>query len=115
MAELGLVFLTALTLTATSGAASSGVHGVVMIGPTSPVCRIGTPCSKRAAGVLLTFTRSRHRVAVRTGTAGGYRVTLPAGTWSVRASAGMRIDPSSVAVRAGRNALRNFSIDTGIR
>jgi hypothetical protein len=120
MAETGprgllVVFLAALALTGSAGGATSGLHGVVTIGPTTPVCRIGTPCSKPAAGVVLTFSRPRHRTTVRTGTAGGYRVALSAGTWAVHASSGMRIGPASVVVRAGRNTLRNFAIDTGIR
>ena len=117
MAETGgrLVFLATLALTGSAGAATSGLHGIVTIGPTTPVCRVGTPCTKPAVGVVLTFTRPRHRATARTGTAGGYRAALSAGTWNVHASAGVRISPSSVVVRAGRNTARSFSIDTGIR
>lgn len=115
MVETRFVLLAALALTGSAAAASSGLHGVVTIGPTSPVCHVGTPCTKPAVGVVLTFTRPRHRVTVRTGTAGGYRVALSAGTWSVHASAGMRISPSIVGVRAGRSTARSFAIDTGIR
>jgi len=39
---------------------------------------------------------------------------LPTGTWSVRASAGMRTTPFSVVVRAGTHRT-NFAIDTGLR
>jgi hypothetical protein len=36
------------------------------------------------------------------------------GTWSVRASVGMRVAPMTVVVRAGAHR-ENFSIDTGLR
>jgi hypothetical protein len=42
-------------------------------------------------------------------------VRLAAGTWSVRASAGMRITPAAVKVLAAQTRVRDFSIDTGIR
>ena len=32
------------------------VHGVVRIGPATPVCRVGVPCDKPASHVVLRFT-----------------------------------------------------------
>jgi hypothetical protein len=88
--------------------------GSVSIGPLTPVCRVGTPCSGPAKHVTLTFTRPGRVLSAKTDAAGGYRLTLPLGTWSVRASAGMRMTPASVVVRAGTHRA-NFAIDTGLR
>jgi hypothetical protein len=91
--------------------------GSVTIGPLTPVCKMGTPCSGPAKHVTLTFTRlakPSRVISTKTDSNGRYRVTLPKGIWSVRASAGMRITPSSVPVRAGVHRV-GFGIDTGIR
>ncbi len=94
--------------------ASALLHGAVTLGPVTPVCRVGVPCSKPAVRVVLTFTRGTHAVRVRTDAHGRYAVALVPGTYAVRASLGMRITPSTVTARAGRH-LRRFAIDTGIR
>src|SRR5437764_15373468 len=88
--------------------------GTVSIGPLTPVCRVGTPCSGPAKHATLTFSRPGRAVSTKTDDAGRYRVTLPVGTWSVRASVGMRMTPTSVAVRAGTHHV-TFAVDTGIR
>ena len=43
---------------------ASGLHGVVMRGPTTPVCRVGVPCSEPAAGATIGFDRNGRRVAL---------------------------------------------------
>jgi hypothetical protein len=91
------------------------LHGAVRIGPTTPVCRAGVPCSKPAAHVVLTFSRGTSRVRVTTDARGRYRVRIAAGTWTVRANAGMRIAPVRIVVPRAETAVRNFAIDTGIR
>ncbi len=91
------------------------LHGTVTIGPTTPVCRAGQPCSKPAAHVRLTFARGTTVVRVVTDGAGRYRVSLAAGTWTVRASVGMRIAPERFVVPRAPSATRDFAIDTGIR
>jgi hypothetical protein len=96
--------------------------GSVTIGPLTPVCRVGTPCDGPAKQAQLTFSRKytfangvqSKQVAVKTNAAGRYRLTLTPGTWTVRASVGMRMTPTTVVVRAGTHRT-NFSIDTGIR
>jgi hypothetical protein len=90
------------------------LYGSVSIGPLTPVCRAGTPCSGPAKHVRLTFTRGAVSRTVATTAAGAYRVTLAPGTWQVRASVGERLTPASVTVRAGTHRA-NFGIDTGIR
>jgi hypothetical protein len=88
--------------------------GSVSIGPLTPVCRVGTPCSGPAKHTTLTFVRAGRTLSTKTDALGRYRLTLPTGTWSVRASAGMRTTPFSVVVRAGTHRT-NFAIDTGLR
>jgi hypothetical protein len=100
-----MVLLLALTL----------LHGAVRIGPTTPVCRADVPCDKPAAHVTLTFTRRAAHVRVTTDARGRYHVRLAPGTWTVRASAGMRMTPVRIVVPRATTAARNFSIDTGIR
>lgn len=90
------------------------LHGTVVVGPTSPVCREGIPCTKPAAGVVLTFRRGTTVVRATTDRHGVYRVSMKAGTYTVKASVGMQIDPQQVIARSGDHR-RNFSIDTGMR
>ena len=93
----------------------SGVlWGSVTIGPLTPVCQQGTPCSGPAKRVTLTFSRPGRVLSAKTDVAGRYRLTLPAGSWSVRSSAGMRMTPTTVLVSAGTHRA-NFAIDTGLR
>ncbi|HEX4526228.1 MAG TPA: carboxypeptidase-like regulatory domain-containing protein [Gaiellaceae bacterium] len=91
------------------------LHGTVTIGPTTPVCKAGVPCTKPAAHVTLTFVRAGRTLRAATDGLGHYRIALPAGTWRVRASAGMRMAPTSIVVPSARTARRDFAIDTGIR
>jgi hypothetical protein len=98
----------------------SGLHGIVTRGPTEPVCRIGTPCTKPAVGVLLVFSQDGRVVArVRAGAGGRYSVRLPAGVYAVRLSPipriGEGIRPREVRVAERVFARVDFSIDTGIR
>jgi hypothetical protein len=64
---------------------TSGLRGVLMRGPTRPVCRVSEPCETAAVGVVLQFRRSSNVVAeVKTGTAGRYKARLRPGTYAVR-------------------------------
>jgi hypothetical protein len=91
------------------------LHGSVTVGPTTPVCRAGTPCSKPASGIVLTFRRAGKVLAVKTDPAGRYRVRLAPGSWRVQASIGMRLLPVVILVPRAAKAHRDFAIDTGIR
>jgi len=91
------------------------LHGVVRIGPTTPVCRVGVPCDKPAAGVMLRFTRAGTTVTAKTDSQGRYRAVLSPGSWTIRASRGMSIRPAAFVVPRVQTASRNFTIDTGIR
>ncbi|HUY71293.1 MAG TPA: carboxypeptidase-like regulatory domain-containing protein [Gaiellaceae bacterium] len=90
------------------------LHGTVTIGPVTPVCRVGVPCDKPAASVVLTFTRGARVFRTKTHADGAYTLRLPPGAYTVRSSEGMRISPLQVTARKGSH-LQGFSIDTGIR
>jgi hypothetical protein len=93
------------------------VHGVVMRGPTKPVCEMATPCSEPAAHVALLFSSRTSDVVVRTDARGRYAIRLRPGTYTVRTgqkqSIGRGLEPTRIVVRGPMRA--DFNIDTGIR
>jgi len=91
------------------------LHGVVRIGPTTPVCRVGQPCDKPAKRVALRFTSGARSVTTTTDAFGRYRVSLGPGTWTVHASLGRSIRPAQFFLPNVRSTVRNFAIDTVIR
>jgi hypothetical protein len=100
--------------------ARSGLHGVVMRGPVSPMCVAEQPCTEPAANVTLLFSRNGRIVGrAVTDTAGGYRLRLPAGLYAVRrpgtVGIGRGMEPDHARVYARRFVRVDFSIDTGIR
>lgn len=120
------VILAALAFGSTvAGAAApsrltSGLRGVVMRGPTEPICRDGDPCEEPAPGVVLRFSKNGRLVArVVTGPAGGYRVKLRPGRYAVTTipsrRVGTQLTPRFVRVPSGRVARVDFHIDTGIQ
>ena len=113
--------LTTLALAATAAPATtaSGLRGIVMRGPITPVCRVGVPCDEPAAGVVLLFSQSGRVVArTTTGAKGGYRLTMRPGRYSVtttRIARVGRLTPQTVLVPRYRVARVDFNLDTGIR
>ena len=103
----------------TTGDPASGLRGVVMRGPTSPVCIEEEPCEEPAPGVVLRFSRGGTVVArAKTGPRGGYEVRLPRGTYAVTTShrrVGVGLTPRVVRVPRGRVAHVDFHLDTGIQ
>jgi hypothetical protein len=97
----------------------SGLRGLVMQGPTAPVCRTDDPCEEPARGILLQFRRSGKVVAeVKTTRAGRYSVRLSAGSYAVKTSrrrVGTGLTPRVVRVPRGRIARVDFHLDTGIQ
>jgi hypothetical protein len=96
------------------------LHGVVMRGPTMPVCQVGVPCSAPAPGAVLVFSRNGQIAArVRAGERGRYSVRLRPGSYTVRLASKPRIGfglaPRAITLRAVVSVRLNFSIDTGIR
>jgi len=113
-----LVRMTALL--ATLAVLTGTLHGVVMRGPTAPVCRVGMPCNEPADGAVLVFTRDgRVAARVRIGPTGRYTVRLASGTYLVRQATapkiGFGIRPDRVRVARGVSTRVDFFIDTGIR
>ena len=108
-------------LIATLAIVAGGLHGIVMKGPTSPVCRTGVPCSAPAQVTLL-FHRTGptpRLYRTRSTVTGTYRIALPAGYYTVATAEKIgitrNIRPQRVHVRAGHQDALNFRIDTGIR
>jgi hypothetical protein len=100
-----MVVLVALTL----------LHGIVRIGPTTPVCRVDVPCYKPAAHVTLTFTQPGKSARVTTDASGRYSVRLAPGRWTIHTRVGVRVGPPAFAVPRVLSTRRDFTIDTGIR
>ena len=108
-------------LIATLAIVAGGLHGIVMKGPTNPVCHTGVPCSAPAQ-VTLIFHRTGPTARLyrtRSTAAGAYRIALPAGYYTVATAEQIgitrNIRPQRVHVRAGHQDALNFRIDTGIR
>ena len=99
-------------------ALASGLHGTVFKAPTQPVCRQGQPCSGPAQVTLL-FRRGTHTYRTRSSPTGLYRITLPAGYYTVttaeRIGITRNIRPQRVHVRIAHNDKLDFQIDTSIR
>jgi hypothetical protein len=89
------------------------VHGLVVRGPTKPVCSMDVPCDEPAANVQLVFQRGTHTIRVRTDGAGHYTVKLPRGTYTLRVPPIQHIQPAQLVVRRAMRA--DLYIDTGIR
>ncbi|MEN3312380.1 MAG: hypothetical protein V7645_1709 [Actinomycetota bacterium] len=122
------VVITALSLAlgivagagAEATAVPSGLRGVVMRGPISPMCVAEQPCTEPAKNVTLLFSRNGRIVGrALTDSAGRYRLRLPAGVYAVRRPAavgiGRGLEPGHARVYAARFVRVDFSIDTGIR
>jgi len=99
---MGIVMLLALALAVPAGATStSGLRGVVMRGPITPVCQLENPCDAPAKHVTLVFERNDVSRSVTTDEQGHYLIKLHPGTWSVHISSGRGFKPQAVYVRTG--------------
>jgi len=112
-----LAFGSTVAGAATPPRLTSGLRGVVMRGPTKPIC--DDTCEEPAAGVVLRFKRANVLVArVVTGRAGGYRVKLRPGGYAVTTPTrrpGTGLTPRFVRVPTGRVARVDFHLDTGLQ
>ena len=99
-----------------SAAPKSGLRGIVMRAPVSPVCSVQIKCSAPAKGVELAFVRRGHTWKATTDANGRYRIMLRPGIYTVEVTTGIH-EPKlwRVTVRRGVVAVHNFTIDTGIR
>jgi hypothetical protein len=114
-------FVLALALVSSAAAAStarSGLRGVVVRAPITPVCVAEKPCSAPVKHAKVTFIRGTVSRSVYTGADGRYRVLLAPGRYTVKiGSTAARFGSKSLraVVSTGRITVRNFTIDTGIR
>ena len=121
MAAFGLVALATSMLSFGGAGATqvSGLRGLVLQGPTAPVCRSDDPCEEPARGILLQFRRGGKVVAeVKTTRAGRYSVRLRPGSYAVtapRRRVGTGLTPRVARVPRGRIARLDFHLDTGIQ
>jgi hypothetical protein len=101
-----------------SAAPRSGLYGVVMRGPITPVCRVDVPCDEPAAATTILFVRADRTARATTDANGRYRIRLAPGLYAVRTTRtglGSLVEPRRVRVPRGRFARANLLIDTGIR
>jgi len=120
MRVLALLALLFAATNAGATATTSGLHGLVVRGPITPMCVAEQPCTAPAKNVTLVFSKSGRVIArSKTDGAGRYRLRLPPGRYRVglpnAPQIGRGLEPNHALVVAGRNARRDFSIDTGIR
>ena len=119
VAAAALILVATTTPSASRATTASGLRGLVLRGPTAPVCRLGEPCEAPAARVTLVFSRSGTVVArTRTDADGRYRIALNPGRYTVRTTRPgfeRTVSPARVTVPTGRYARVTFRIDTGIR
>jgi hypothetical protein len=121
--KLTLVSLVVVPLLLMASAAQtsvlSGLRGLVIRSPITPVCKQGVPCSAPARYTTLVFRRKGSTVRTQTGIDGRYRVVLAPGSWSVGTTQvpriGTGVRPATVLVIGGRFRVVNLNIDTGIR
>jgi hypothetical protein len=109
--------LLALSLPALAGSATTatGLRGHVTIGPLTPVCKVGTPCSGPAKNTAILFQHAFKIYRVVTDSYGNYKAALGGGSYGVRSPRGVSIRPAVVTVVTGRLRIVNLTIDTGIR
>lgn len=108
-----------LSTAAATSSSASGLQGVVMRGPTHPVCHVGDPCQEPAPRLVLQFRRDGVvRATVRTNDRGRYVVRLAPGRYSVttpRLRPWQTLSPQLVRVPRGRLGHVNFALDTAIQ
>jgi hypothetical protein len=121
-ARVLVIATAAFVLTACGGrqqaASDAGLQGTVLLTPATPVCAVGSTCSKAAAHVTLTFTRNDHATTAQTDSHGRYRIALAPGRYSVSVGhgrIGRGVQPRSATVRTGGFGELNFRYDSGIR
>jgi hypothetical protein len=104
-----------------SGNGASGIQGKVLLGPMCPVQQAGSPCPDKPikADITVTDADGKTVATAHSGADGTYRVSLPAGSYTVAAK---RPDgsfgfgkPVTVEVSRGTFVHLNLVVDSGIR
>jgi hypothetical protein len=97
---------------------ASGLRGVVMRGPTSPICHDDS-CEAPAKGLVLRFSRNgQFKAQAKTNQMGRYLIKLRPGTYAVTTLAlrpRQRLTPQLVRVPRGRVKRVDFHLYTGIQ
>lgn len=123
---VSLLVLLLLTACASDGgdeaAASSGVRGQVLLGPTCPVVNEGSPCpDEPVGGVEVRALTDGETIAETTsGEDGRFELELPPGRYTLEAvvdpgGPGMFAKPVAVTVTAGAFVEVVVPVDSGIR
>jgi hypothetical protein len=95
--------------------ATTGVEGIVLRGPTAPVCVAGSPCSAPAPDIAVQAQQAGKVVAETTTDKNGrYTLPLAVGDYTITAL-GRGTNPKIVHVSDAKLAEVAFFIDTGIR
>jgi hypothetical protein len=108
-------------LTTCDATATSGVTGLVLIGPMCPVMRVDEPCPDHpfAATLVIRDSEGRELCAVSSGEDGHFLVGLPPGSYElipVTGPSGLpAAAPQWVAVAPGQYTTVTVSYDSGIR
>jgi hypothetical protein len=108
-------------LIACDATATSGITGLVLIGPMCPVMRLDKPCPDHpfAATLIIRDSQGRELCAVSSGQDGRFLVSLPPGSYEVVPLAGSGGLPWAasqwVAVAHGQYTDVTVSYDSGIR
>ena len=107
------------------GATTSGVTGVVHVGPQCPAENVNTPCPDRpAAKVTMTVSAAvpagRYAMGKLVGRAttdadGRFRIGLAAGAYRLTANAGMSCRPIDIRVEPASYVSVDLRCDSGIR
>jgi Carboxypeptidase regulatory-like domain len=92
----------------------SGVEGIVMRGPITPVCVEGHPCDAPAAGVTVQAMQGNVVATTVTDKNGRFTLALQAGDYAIQAL-GQGTKPQQAHVSATKLTEVAFFIDTGIR
>jgi hypothetical protein len=123
---VSLLVLLLLTACASDGgdeaASSSGVRGQVLLGPTCPVVKEGSPCPDEPLGGVEVRTLADGETIAETtsGEDGRFELELPPGRYTLEAvvdpdGPGMFAKPVAVTVPAGAFVEVVVPVDSGIR
>ena len=98
---------------------ATGLEGMVLRGPTQPVCRVGEPCDAPFSASFQVRQLQRLVTKFQSDSSGHYRVFLAPGAYTVVADSGAPIWPPRQAheVTVGSVGLTHLDLtfDTGIR
>jgi hypothetical protein len=95
----------------------SGIEGTVLVGPTCPVERAGSPCPDRPLATNLEVVRPGVVVQTRSASDGRFRISLPAGTYTIRShdTGPPTLQPVEVTVPPHAFTSVTLTFDSGIR